>query len=39
MNIMQNLSPMNGEREGEGEKKTIGEEGNMFKVIIITYLG
>jgi hypothetical protein len=39
MNIMQNHSPMNGEREGEGEKKTIGEKGKMFKVIIIPYLG
>jgi hypothetical protein len=39
MKIMQNPSPMNGEKEGEGEKKTIGEERKMFKVIIITYLG
>jgi hypothetical protein len=39
MNIMQKLSPMNGGRNGGGEKKTIGEKGKMFKVIIITYLG
>jgi hypothetical protein len=39
MNIMQKPSPINGGRKGEGEKKTIGEEGKMFKVIIITHLG
>jgi hypothetical protein len=31
MNIMQNPSPTNGEKEGKGEKKTIGEERKMFK--------